>query len=165
MPNPTTLAMEEELLLVSEPGNHGGADITQTFYYLAGPMSGIPKHNFPAFDSASAKLRARGYNIVSPAELDTEKLRAKHLRSRKGKIELDLYRECLRRDLRDYICNENLIGVICLDGWWKSTGAQWETGLAEFFGAPLLRFEDGEGDDFALIEFDRTTALTEGGWE
>lgn len=43
--------------------------------YLAGPMSNIPQFNFPAFDDAAADLRARGWDIVSPAELDRPEVR------------------------------------------------------------------------------------------
>lgn len=170
MPNPTMIAMQDEedgfIYTVEGPYKkiRGGGDVNQEFYYLAGPMTNLPKFNFPAFDAASAKLRDSGYNVVSPAELDAEQERAKAMRSRKGKHEVQLHRECLRRDLRDYILNYNLVGVICLDGWQNSVGAQWETGLAEFLGIPLYRYAD-EGDSFALIEFDRSEAMMEGGWE
>lgn len=37
--------------------------------YIAGPMTGLPDFNYPAFHAAAAKLRAAGYTVVSPAEL------------------------------------------------------------------------------------------------
>jgi len=33
-------------------------------------MRGRPLFNFPAFDSAASKLRAKGYEVFSPAERD-----------------------------------------------------------------------------------------------
>ena len=38
--------------------------------YVAGPMRGYPMFNFPAFDAASAALRAQGWEVFSPAEHD-----------------------------------------------------------------------------------------------
>ena len=36
--------------------------------YLAGPMSGLPEYNYPAFNAAAEKLRAEGFEVVNPAE-------------------------------------------------------------------------------------------------
>lgn len=36
--------------------------------YIAGPMSGLPDLNYPAFDEAALHLRALGYHIENPAE-------------------------------------------------------------------------------------------------
>ena len=36
--------------------------------YLSGPMTGIERHNFPAFNAAAAALRSVGYDVFNPAE-------------------------------------------------------------------------------------------------
>lgn len=37
-------------------------------WYVAGPMSGLPALNYPAFHAAAAKLRAEGHHVENPAE-------------------------------------------------------------------------------------------------
>lgn len=37
--------------------------------YLSGPMTGYPDFNYPAFHAAKSALEARGYGVVSPADL------------------------------------------------------------------------------------------------
>ena len=36
--------------------------------YVAGPMTGIAEHNFPAFNAAAASLRAAGWHVENPAD-------------------------------------------------------------------------------------------------
>ena len=36
--------------------------------YLAGPMSGLPELNYPAFHTEAARLRAMGYEVANPAD-------------------------------------------------------------------------------------------------
>jgi hypothetical protein len=36
--------------------------------YVAGPMTGLPDFNYPAFNVAAAKLRAIGHTVFNPAE-------------------------------------------------------------------------------------------------
>ena len=36
--------------------------------YIAGPMSGLPDLNYPAFNAMAAKLRAHGHHVENPAE-------------------------------------------------------------------------------------------------
>ena len=36
--------------------------------YIAGPMSGLPALNYPAFHAKAAELRALGFHVENPAE-------------------------------------------------------------------------------------------------
>ena len=36
--------------------------------YVAGPMTGLPGHNYAAFDGAAALLAERGYPVENPTE-------------------------------------------------------------------------------------------------
>lgn len=46
--------------------------MSKTIVYIAGPMRGIERFNFPAFDAAQAELESRGYVAISPAAMDRE---------------------------------------------------------------------------------------------
>jgi len=87
------------------------------YLYIAGPMSGLPKKNFPEFHKAAKRLRKRGYKVISPAELETIK-------------PLCLtWKDCLRRDLRYVVAK--CYAIATLPGWKKSRGAQLETYVAK----------------------------------
>ena len=45
-----------------------------TRIYIAGPMTGIPEHNYPAFHAAVAKLRAGGDAVSRPVDLHVDNL-------------------------------------------------------------------------------------------
>lgn len=96
--------------------------------YLAGPMTGYPQFNFPAFDAAAARLRALGRDVISPAELDDPEVRRRSLGSTHGR-EVGYgaeYQDYLARDIA--IINRDDIEVIwVIDGWEKSRGARIET--------------------------------------
>lgn len=36
--------------------------------YVAGPMTGLPQSNYPAFHTEAARLRAMGHEVLNPAE-------------------------------------------------------------------------------------------------
>lgn len=164
MTNPSMIAMsdEEAGLVYDSPriGDQivGGGNLSEKFFYLAGPMSNIPAHNFPAFHAAAGTLREQGYNIVSPAELDPEVQRKEHEESTDGTMDFNLYIECLRRDLL-IIANRNCVGVICLPDWFKSFGARAvEVYNARWLGLPFFAFEDHQ-DGPLLWEMDPVEVL------
>lgn len=104
--------------------------------YIAGPMTGIPYFNFPAFDQAAAKLRKRGYLPLSPADIDRKA----------GFDALDMpedsdwftlpkglnLREIVRRDVLAIV--DEADGYYTLPGWEASKGARAEVALCEWLG-------------------------------
>jgi hypothetical protein len=112
--------------------------------YLAGPMTGIPQFNFPAFDAAAADLRARGYTVVSPAELDRPDTRAAALASPDGAMGSgtnngETWGDFLARDVK-LIADEGIEAIVCLPGWVNSRGARLETFVARLCDIPIVLY-------------------------
>ena len=105
-------------------------------WYLAGPMTGIPQFNIPAFDEATETLRSQGYDIVSPAERDTYETRKAALSSKTGDHSdlsiAETYGDMLARDMK--ILADEVDGIIFLQGWHKSRGAKTEAYIALAMG-------------------------------
>jgi len=92
--------------------------------YLAGPMSGIAVFNHPAFHTAAAKLRAQGYQVVNPAELNPDTSKT--------------WDQCMRRDLQALAdCNS----LALLPGWELSKGARLEYDVAQALGMTIIFLE------------------------
>lgn len=93
--------------------------------YIAGPMTGLPGFNFPAFKAAAARLRMYGYDAVSPHE---------GAHNRDLTQPWDYY---MREDIKLLVdCD----GMALLPGWGKSKGAKLEKYIAKKLGmrvAPL----------------------------
>lgn len=83
--------------------------------YIAGPMSGIADHNFPAFRDKAAELRDLGLIVVNPAELH-------------GGDRTQKWSWYLRRDVRAMMDCE---GLYMLEGWTNSEGASFEFSIAQ----------------------------------
>ena len=100
--------------------------------YVAGPMTGISQFNFPAFEAAAEDLRARGFEVVSPAELDDPKSRAAALASEDGDPEAynlatgETWGDLLARDVK-LIADDGIEAIVVLEGWHASRGARLET--------------------------------------
>jgi hypothetical protein len=90
--------------------------------YIAGPMTGLPELNFPAFAAEAARLRAEGQEVVSPAELNEG-------------LEHEGYEACLRRDIAQLVTCD---AVQLLRGWESSRGARLEWMVAERCGLLVL---------------------------
>jgi len=90
--------------------------------YIAGPMTGLPDHNFPAFHTAADRLRQAGWDAANPAE------------NFGGRT--DLPREdYLRADVALLVdCD----AVAMLPCWKDSRGAKLEYLLARELGTPVL---------------------------
>ena len=111
--------------------------------YIAGPMTGYPQFNIPAFDSAAEDLRRLGHDVVSPAELDDPEDRAAALASpdggtihyTKGKT----WGDFLARDVK-LIADGGIEGIIVLPGWSMSKGARLETFVGHLKGLPIMAY-------------------------
>ncbi|SDI64855.1 protein of unknown function [Paraburkholderia steynii] len=81
--------------------------------YIAGPMTGIPEFNFPAFFKAAARLRQQGHFVINPAEIVAD-----------TSVE---WAECMKADIRELVTCD---AVFMLPGWTASRGARLEHFIA-----------------------------------
>lgn len=105
--------------------------------YLAGPMSGLPESNYPAFHRAAKVLRTCGFEVVSPAELHPDGPRLwDQARASGDQACMALWRTFMRKDLRELmLCG----GIFYLDGTEDSQGAQIEVRLAAALGFEVVQ--------------------------
>lgn len=81
--------------------------------YLAGPMTGLPDLNFPAFHQAAASLRASGYEVINPAEINADPAAG--------------WNACMRADIAQLVTCD---AIALLPGFEKSKGATLERHIA-----------------------------------
>ena len=93
--------------------------------YISGPMSGLPEHNFPAFNAEAAQLRSLGYEVINPVDINGDSSTP--------------WEECLRRDLIELLGCDILA---LLPGWQISKGAQLELHVAHRVGMPIVIASD-----------------------
>ncbi|SLH91752.1 Uncharacterised protein [Mycobacteroides abscessus subsp. massiliense] len=98
-------------------------------FYIAGPMTGYPEYNYPAFAEIAKRFRDAGLNVVSPHELHPAD----------PSVSWDWY---LRRDLRELVeCTH----IVLLPGWNKSRGAQLEHHVATALGMKVVHPGEVQG--------------------
>lgn len=99
--------------------------------YVAGPMAGIPGHNFPAFHAEAARLRALGHDVLSPAEKAGEQAATAAQEHGLEFRETQTYKDFLKADLRMVLDSD---AVQLLPGWENSRGATLEVHVARAVG-------------------------------
>jgi Domain of unknown function (DUF4406) len=105
--------------------------VNMTKVYLAGPMSGLPQFNFPAFFEAAHRLRQDGFEVVSPAEIDNAEDSGAALASPDGDptnragMNNKTWGDFLARDVK-LIADSGIEGIVFLPGWALSRGAKLE---------------------------------------
>jgi len=82
--------------------------------YIAGPMTGLPDLNFPAFHARAAELRALGHDVINPAEINPDQGMS--------------WRDCMRTDIAALVFCE---AIDMLPGWENSIGATLEHHIAQ----------------------------------
>lgn len=99
--------------------------------YIAGPMTGKPEWNYPAFHAAAKVIEAMGDVALNPAEQDLEFAR-EHVE------EPDLIRQTYLR--HDLLLLSTADSVAVLPGWENSRGATWEVSVCRMLGLPVRQF-------------------------
>lgn len=93
--------------------------------YGAGPMTGLPEFNRPAFFAAEAHLKSLGAQVMNPAILPDGWCHEAYMR-----IAIPMLMECE--------------AVAFLPGWQQSSGARREFTRAQAFGLDLYQLSVGD---------------------
>ena len=98
--------------------------------YIAGPMTGYPEFNFPAFFAAQRRLEAAGWLVHNPAAKDSEHdLGESAITGDAKKAIADgfNFREAFAWDMDKIVHGD---GIYMLKGWEQSPGARAEHSVA-----------------------------------
>ena len=91
--------------------------------YLAGPMTGMPDLNCPAFHHMAEHLRRSGFEVMNPAEVNPDHTMP--------------WAECMRRDIAELVRCDS---IYLLPGWEKSKGATLEHHIADRLGMDVMKW-------------------------
>jgi hypothetical protein len=119
-------------------------------FYIAGPMSGIPHFNVPAFHRAVATLRRKHPDevYISPADMDTPTMQAYALASEDGDVKdleevtRETWGQVLGRDVE--LVADHVQNMVLLYGWEKSKGARLEATVGLLCGHDFFLYEGGD---------------------
>jgi hypothetical protein len=100
-----------------------------TRIYIAGPCSGLPENNYPAFHEAAARLRALGHDVTNPAENP-----APPCGTWRGYMRMSIP-QVAQADM-----------VVLLPGWTASEGARWECEIAARLGLVVKPLAEATGE-------------------
>ena len=99
--------------------------------YIAGPMTGLPENNYPAFNAAEEALTAAGHAVLNPARNGTI-------------VGSNAWQQYMRLSIAQVLQAE---AVALLPGWVNSRGATLERRIAKALDlqiGPVERFLGGE---------------------
>lgn len=88
--------------------------------YLAGPMTGIPEFNYPAFNRVASRLRADGLHVENPAENPDP--------------DCGTWAGYMRKALAQLVTCDR---IHLMPGWQHSRGAGCEKQVAEWLGLTI----------------------------
>jgi hypothetical protein len=97
--------------------------------FICGPMSGLPKLNYPAFNKAARHFRSLGHRVENPAE--------------NSPPPCGTWQGWMRLSIRQ-LCTVDQIAL--LPGWERSRGATIEARLAADLGIRRLHLPEEESD-------------------
>lgn len=118
-------------------------DCKSKWAYVAGPMRNHPKFNFPAFDRCRDELVKKGYNVISPADIDRF---TNPVADDPSKVDVTDQTAFVLRDFwslffirkMDLINKTNHNAIALLRGWPRSTGATGEFFLSRWLVLNVL---------------------------
>lgn len=122
--------------------------------YIAGPMTGLPEFNYPAFMEAEKRLNDMGYKVENPARIDDMFLAQCRWNHDKGcyngQPACGECRSCKERDWVWYMRKATVMlvqsdGVALLDRWWESRGAWIEADLARQLNMEIRPLDEWKG--------------------
>ena len=105
------------------------AVLVDTRAYLAGPMTGYPEFNFPAFQAAAHELRLMGIGEIRHTGHGTPP----------KPVDAKPWEAYLRDALRSMLTCD---AVVTLPGWRESKGARLEVYVALELGMPVVEYPD-----------------------
>ena len=100
-----------------------------TRLYVAGPMTGYPDFNYPAFNAVAEALRDKGFDVLNPVDAE------RHNPTPGTPQAWDWY---MRHALRMVLEAD---GLALLPGWADSKGAALEVNVAQALQLPCRRWE------------------------
>ena len=119
-----------------------------TIIYIAGPMTGLPDSNYPAFHQAAGELRGAGYDVLNPV---VSGRRRDAPRRGAGQVEGATWSDYMRNGLNQLVRAD---GIALLPGWHRSRGACIESNIAR-----ELDITSGTVDDWLRRAYGETWLL------
>ena len=93
--------------------------------YISGPMSGLPRLNWPLFNRTAVRLRNLRWDVVNPVAINNDP-------------EAD-WLDCIIADIR---AMQGCTAICMLPGWETSFGARIEHLVAQRLGMQVFNLED-----------------------